>query len=96
MIADRGNVTWISAGPGAATNSWLQMKSHRWVRTSLRRVAASPITVSTWEGVTSFTTGQWSAVSAGAQWKRFLLQDSRGNARSGFEAARRLASVALR
>ena len=96
MLADRENVTRVFAVPVTAMTSRFQMKSHRWGRTSLHRVAASPITAFTWEAATSSTTGQWSAISAGVQWKRFLLQASRGIARSGFEATRRLASMAPR
>jgi hypothetical protein len=72
---------------GEAIDSWRQMKSRRWARTSLHRVVASPTTVSMWDAVTSFTTGQWSANCAGIRWKKFLLHASRDAPRSARSAS---------
>jgi len=96
MVGDRSTTTGISADSAAVTDSWPQMKNHRWARTSLRRAVASPITVSMWDAVRSFTIAQWSGISAGGRWKRFLSQLSRGNAQSGFDASRHPASMAPR
>jgi ribosomal protein L44E len=84
MLRVRSITPRIPVGPATAADSWSQMKSHRWMRTSLHRVVDLPITVCMCDVATSLTTGHWAAISAGARWKKFLSQASRRNARSGF------------
>ena len=72
MLVDRSDATGLSDS-AAILDSWVQMKSHRWARTSLHRVVALPITVSTRGGLTSFTTGQSFASFAGFRWKKYFL-----------------------
>jgi hypothetical protein len=84
MLRVRSISPRIPVGPATAADSWLEMKGHRWVRTSLHRVVDLPITICVCDVATSFTTGQWSAISAGVRWKKFLSQASRRNARSRF------------
>ena len=96
MLGDPSTIIGNPAASAASTGCWTQMKNHRWARTSLRRVVASPTTASMWDAVTSFTIAQWSGISAGVRWKRFLLQVSRRNGRSGCEANRPPASMAPR
>jgi hypothetical protein len=92
MLRVRSITLRIPVGPATATDFWSEMKSHRWVRTSLHRVVDLPITACMCDMATSFTSGQSSAISAGVRWKKFLLQASRANARSGFGAPREQAS----
>jgi hypothetical protein len=74
MLRVRSITARIPVGPATAADSWSEMKSHRWVRTSLHRVVDLPITICVCDVATSFTTGQWSAISAGVRWKKFLSQ----------------------
>jgi hypothetical protein len=75
MLRVQSITSRIPVGPATATDSWSEMKSHRWVRTSLHRVVDLP---SRYPCVTwSFTSGQSSAISAGVRWKKFLSQASR-------------------
>jgi hypothetical protein len=72
MLVDRSDATGLSDS-AAILDSWVQMKSHRWARTSLHRVVALPITVSIRGAITSLTTGQSFASFAGVRWKKYFL-----------------------
>ena len=72
MIANRSELTGIS-GPAPEIDSWSQVRSHRWARTSLHRVVPLPPTVSTGGAITSLIPGQLFAGVAGVRWKKYLL-----------------------
>jgi hypothetical protein len=73
VVIGRSNATGVPDS-APARHPWSQMRSHRWARTSLRRAVASSTTVPIWDAVTSFNTAQWSASSAGARWRNYLLR----------------------
>jgi hypothetical protein len=72
MIVNRSEIAGI-CGYVPVMDSWSQVRSHRWARTSLHRVVPLPATVSTSGAITSLIPGQLFAGVAGVRWKKYLL-----------------------
>ena len=93
MLVDRNDASGISGLFDAATDSWWQKRSHRWVHTWLRRAVASAITAFMLGAAMSFTTNRLWADCGEVRWKKFLSRASRWDGQSGSGSTRRLDSV---